>query len=107
SFLKVNFTVKGFALTTVGFAVQSFGTRAADALRIWQPYQMLFSTRLVAYRLFPTQGPCRFGGSWSWMNTTVPAVAFCGEAVAPGPMMRLATSTSAPSSQTERLRMYP
>src|SRR4029079_12002589 len=80
SFLNVNFTVSGFALTTVGRAVQSRGTNAADALRIWQPYQMLFSTRLVAYRLLPTHGPCKFGGSWSWMNTTVPAFDFAGDA---------------------------
>ena len=67
-------------MTIVGFAVQSRGTNAADALRIWQPYQMLFSTRLVAAVLLPTHGPCRFGGSCSWMNTTVPAFVFAGDA---------------------------
>ena len=65
SFLNVNLIVSGFFFTIVGFAVHSRGTNAADALRIWQPYQMLLSTRLVAYRLLPTHGPCRFGGSWS------------------------------------------
>ena len=65
SFLYSNWTVSGFALVTFGLATQSRGTSAAVASRIWQPYQMLFRTRLVAYRLLPTQGPCRFGGSWS------------------------------------------
>ena len=69
--LYVNWIVSGFFFVIFGFAVQSAGTKSAFALRIWQPYQTLLSTRLVAYRLLPTHGPCRFGGSWSWMKTTV------------------------------------
>ncbi len=103
----MNLIVSGLFFTIVGFAVQSRGTNAADASRIWQPYQMLFSTSAVAYRLLPTHGPCRFGGSWSWMNTTVPAFVFAGDAVAPGPTIRLATSTRPARSQSERLLMYP
>src|SRR5687768_7413503 len=41
------------------------------------------------------------------MNTTVPADAFSGPAVAAGPTTRLATIAAAPaSSKRERLRMY-
>ena len=36
-----------------------------------------------------------------------PAEAFWGDAVAPGPIMRLATSAMPASSHKERLRMYP
>ena len=57
SFLYVNLTVSGLVFAIVGRAVQSRGTKPAEALRIWQPYQMLLSTRLVAYRLLPTHGP--------------------------------------------------
>src|SRR5918998_3631694 len=70
-----NCTVSGLFLVIRGLPVNSRGTRLPLSSRIWPPYQMLLMTRLVAYKLLPTQGPCRLGGSWSWINTTVPACA--------------------------------
>src|SRR6266516_3912424 len=68
---------------------------------------MLLSTRAVAYNELSTQDGRRLGGSWSWMNTTVPAETLSGPAVAAGPMTRLARIATAPASnKTERLRMY-
>src|SRR5215203_2014778 len=103
--LYVKRMVSGLFFTIVGLPVHRRGTHCAVSLRIWQPYQMLLMTMLVAYRLLPTHGPWRLGGSCSWMKTTVPADARSVPAVAPGPMARLATSTSPASSQSERLRM--
>jgi hypothetical protein len=40
--------VSGLFLTILGLAVNSRGTSSPFALRIWPPYQMLLSTRLVA-----------------------------------------------------------
>src|SRR5688572_14819941 len=48
--LYVRRMVSGDRLTIVGLLAQRRGTQAAVSLRIWQPYQMLLMTRLVAYR---------------------------------------------------------
>ena len=98
--LYVKRTVSGLRLTSFGFAAQRRGTNVALLLRIWQPYQMLLSTRLVADRLLPIHGPCRLVGSGLWMNTTVPADVRSVPAVAPGPIVRLATIASPASSQS-------
>jgi hypothetical protein len=68
-----NETVSGFLFTSLGGPVKSLVCHSAFTSRIWPPYQMLLSTRLVAKRLLSTQLARRLGGSWSWMKTTVPA----------------------------------
>src|SRR5215218_3559359 len=51
--LYVKRTVSGLFLISCGLPVHRRGTQAAEAFRIWHPYQMLLVTRLVAYRLLP------------------------------------------------------
>src|SRR5215210_3665250 len=94
-FLYVRRIVSGLRLMIFGFDAQSRGISFPTLLRIWHPYQMLLTTMLVAYRLFPVHSSWRFGGSWSWMKTMVPAVWRSGFAAAPEPPTRPATIAAA------------